>query len=148
MELLIIIILLIVLFFLLNDKKEKFETNYSETLKLKQCDYNDPKLTARCKEIRESCKKLKKEETDIVNKFNNGCGLNKELNTARETLSAKRDCVTDAERLIRTKYAKNEMCSMMKNVPKEIIANNKVKTLNFNDVFAYDRNGSYSDARF
>ena len=148
MELLIIIILLVVLFFLLNDKKEKFEPNFSETLQLKQCDYNDPKLTARCKEIRESCQKLKKEETDIVNNLNKGCALNKELNTARETISAKRDCVTDVERLIKTKYAKGEMCSQLKNVPKDIIANNKVKSLDFNQVYAYDRNGSFSDARF
>jgi hypothetical protein len=148
MELLIIVILLVVLFFLLNDKKEKFEPNFSETLKLKHCDYNDPKLTARCKEIRDSCQKLKKEETDIVNNLNKGCALNKELNTARETISAKRDCVTDVERLIRAKYAKNEMCSQMKNVPKEVIANNKVNTLNLNEVYAFDRNGSFSDARF
>jgi len=148
MELLIIIILLVVLFFLLNDKKEKFEPNFSETLQLKQCDYNDPKLTARCKEIRESCQKLKKEETDIVNNLNKGCALNKELNTARETISAKRDCVTDVERLIKTKYAKGEMCSQLKNVPKDVIANNKVKSLDFNQVYAYDRNGSFSDARF
>jgi len=148
MELLIIIILLVVLFFLLNDRKEKFEQNFSEVVKVKHCDYNDPKLNAKCKEIRDSCQKLKKEETDIVNNLNAGCALNKELNTSRETLSARRDCVTDAERLIRTKYAKNEMCSQMKNVPKDVIANNKVKTLNFNEVFAYDRNGSFSDARF
>jgi len=148
MELLIIIILLVVLFFLLNDKKEKFEPNYSETLQLKHCDYNDPKLTARCKEIRNSCQKLKKQETDLVNNYNKGCALKKELNTARETISAKRDCVNDAERLIKAKYAKNEMCSQLKNVPKDIIANNKVKSLDFNQVFAYDRNGSFSDARF
>ena len=148
MELIIIIILLVVLFFLLNDRKEKFEQNFSETLKLKHCDYNDPKLTAKCKEIRDSCQTLKKKETDIVNNLNSGCALNKELNTSRETLSARRDCVTDAERLIRTKYAKQEMCSQMKNVPKDIIANNKVNSLNFNEVYAYDRNGSFSDARF
>ena len=148
MELLIIVILLVVLFFLLNDKKEKFESNFSETVKVKHCDYNDPKLNARCKEIRNSCQKLKNEEVKIVNNLNSGCALNRELATARETLSAKRDCVNDVERLIRTKYAKNEMCSQMKNVPKDILANNKVKTLNLNEVYAFDRNGSFSDARF
>ena len=148
MELLIIVILLVVLFFLLNDKKEKFEPNFSETIRVKQCDFNDPKLNAKCKEIRASCQTLKNEESKIVNNLNNGCALNRELATARETISAKRDCVTDVERLIKTKYAKGEMCSQLKNVPKDIIANNKVKSLDFNQVYAYDRNGSFSDARF
>ena len=110
--------------------------------------FNDKNLNRRCKEIRDGCSKLKVEETQIKNNLKAGCQINKEKNTLKETLSSRRECVNDVERLIRTKYAKKELCSQIKNMPGKA---KEDATYNFSlsgKMAGFDRRGAFSDVKF
>lgn len=148
METIIISILVALLFFLLVDRKEYFTPNLASDKQFKQCDFNDPKLSRRCKEIRDGCRRLNNDEKKIENKINKKCNK-KEGETVRQTLSRKRDCVTDVERLIRTKYAKNELCSQIKNLPKNLSPDEQLTDLSLSSgIMPYDRNGAFTDKDF
>jgi hypothetical protein len=126
---LIIIISLFVafLFYILNNPNNETFTQQRGSLieNIKQCDFNDPKLSKNCKKIRDGCASLIKSEKVIKNDLVKKCDLAKDAKTARETISNKRDCVTNNERYIRTKYAKKELCAQIKNMP---IDNNQLET--------------------
>ena len=139
---LIIIISLFVafLFYILNNSNTETFTqergSLIENVDIKQCDYNDTKLTNNCKKIRDGCASLIKSEKVMKNDLVKNCDLAKDANTARETISNRRDCVVNNERYIRTKYAKKELCSQIKNMP---VDNNQIST----DIKPFNR-GMYS----
>jgi len=148
MNILFISLLVAIIFYLLNNKTEEFTQH--QPIAIKQCNYNDKSLTKRCKEIRDGCASLVKEEEKMKNTLAKGCDLNKDANTSRETLSNRRDCVTGVERLIRTKYAKKELCSQIKNMP--TLPSKAKKTsdqvvVKIPEVLPYTK-GAYSDAKF
>jgi hypothetical protein len=148
MEVIIISLLVALLVFLLWDRTERFTPNITKSINVKQCDFNDKNLNRRCKEIRDGCSKLKVEEKQIKNNLKVGCELNREKNTVRETISSRRECVNDVERLIRTKYAKKELCSQIKNMPNKG-KDDKVYNLSDSEKMAgFDRRGSFSDVKF
>jgi hypothetical protein len=148
MEIIIISLLVALLFILLNDRTEKFTPNLSKTIDVKQCDFNDKGLSKRCKEVRDGCMRLKKDEVAMTKDLKKGCELVKDAKTVRETISNRRYCVTDVERLIRTKYAKQEMCGQIKNVPRALPKDEQLTDLAISNVKPYDINGGFSDARF
>jgi len=76
------------------------------------------------------------------------CNSKKEANTARETISQKRDCVTDVERLIRANYAKTELCGQIKNMPENTSKDEQLKNLSLSDIKPFDKNGIFSDFAF
>jgi hypothetical protein len=140
----------------MNNNTEHFTP--SNEVAIKQCDFNDKSLSKRCKEIRDGCSNLVKEEQRMKTTLAEGCDLKKDANTVRETISNKRDCVTDVERLIRTKYAKKELCAQIKNMPEldKKVKDKKVKdkksatekvVIKIPEVLPYSR-GTYSDAKF
>jgi hypothetical protein len=151
MEIIIISLLVALLFILLNDRTEKFTPNLSKTIDVKQCDFNDKNLSKKCKSIRDGCVRLKQDEVKINQDMNKGCNNKKELNTVRETISSRMHCATDVERLIRTNYAKGELCSQIKNMPNDM---KKESSKDSNDLslsesmFPYDKKASYSDVKF
>jgi len=148
MEFIIICLLVLLLLFLLLDKRERFSPVFGTKVNVKQCDFNDKNLTGKCKEIRDGCTRLKIEEQKMKSNLAKGCDIkNKNAKTVRETISQRRDCVTDVERLIRTNYAKKELCAQIKNMPK-LGKDEQVSNLDINLVQPYDSNGSFSDARF
>ena len=124
MSILLISLLVAIIFYVMNNKTEHFTTN--EGHNIKQCNYNDKKLTKRCKEIRDGCSSLVVLEKEMKSNLSKGCDLRKDANTVRETISNRRDCVTDVERLLRTKYAKDELCAQIKNMPELIKVDNDV----------------------
>lgn len=148
MEIVIISLLVALLFFLLWDKTERFTPKLSSKNTFKQCDYNDKNLSKKCKEVRDGCIRLKNDEKKMKQDLKSGCELKKDAKTVRETISNRRYCVTDVERLIRTKYAKNELCSQIKNMPKDSGKDEKLKDLSLSDVKPFDKNGAFSDAKF
>ncbi len=148
MEIIIISLLVALLFFLLWDKKERFTPNITKSINVKQCDFNDKNLSRRCKEIRDGCRRLKLDEKEMTQNLKAGCELNKEGKTVRETLNSRRDCVTDVERLIRTKYAKAELCSQIKNMPEQD-KDEKLYDLSLSQKMpGFDRNGAFSNVKF
>jgi len=149
MEIVIISLLVALLFFLLWDKKERFTPNLSSNKKsYKQCDFNDKDLNDKCKEVRDGCKRLQEDEINMTKDIKKGCELEKDKKTVRETISSRRYCVTDVERLIRTKYAKDEMCGQIKNMPKYSSKNKPIEDSKVTKVQPYDMNGSFSDIKF
>lgn len=154
MYILLISVFVAIIFYVMNNKTEEFTQH--QAIAIKQCNYNDKNLTKRCKEIRDGCASLVKEEEKMKTNLAKGCDLRKDANTARETLSNRRDCVTDVERLIRTKYAKKELCSQIKNMPelsKKAVPTKGMKTsaqkvvVKIPEVLPYSK-GAYSDAKF
>jgi hypothetical protein len=143
-EITIITILVGLLFFLLNDSKEKFNQDKFKTVK--QCDYNDKDLTSKCKEVINGCVRVKKDTSNMIRNLKSSCN-SKEGKTVRETISMKRDCVTDVERLIRSNYAQNELCSRVKNMPEEG-KDERLQNLNINDFESYEKNNIYSSNLF
>lgn len=150
MQIVIISILVALLFFLLTDRTEQFEqrVEYAKPNVVKQCDYNDKNLNNRCKEIIQGCSKLRVDTKRIENNLANGCELKKDAKTTRETLSNRRDCITDVERLIRSKYAKNELCSQVKNMPSKDSKDEILKNTNLENISPYDKNGSLVESEF
>ena len=148
MEIIIISLLVALLFFLLWDRTERFTPNITKSIDVKQCDFNDKHLNNRCKEIIQGCSKLRIDTKKIQNDLANGCELNKDAKTTRETLSNRRDCVTDVERLIRSKYAKNELCSQVKNMPFKDSRDTVLMNKNLESISPYDKNGSLSGSEF
>jgi hypothetical protein len=149
MEVIIISLLVALLFFLLWDKTERFTPKLDSKQKpFKQCDFNDKGLSKRCKEVRDGCMRLKKDEVAMTKDLKKGCELVKDAKTVRETISNRRYCVTDVERLIRTKYAKQEMCGQIKNVPRALPKDEQLTDLAISNVKPYDINGGFSDVRF
>jgi hypothetical protein len=148
MEIIIISLLVALLFFLLWDRTERFTPNITKSINVKQCDFNDKNLNKRCKEIRDGCSKLKVEADVLKKNLAAGCELKKEGKTVRETLSSRRECVNDVERLIRTKYAKEELCSQIKNMPNKS-KNDTMYDLSLSEKMAgFDRRGAFSDVKF
>ncbi len=148
MEFIIICLLLALLLFLLLDKRERFSTVFGSKVNIKQCDFNDKNLSGKCKEIRDGCSKLKSDAQQMKSKLASGCDIkNREAKTVRETISQRRDCVTDVERYIRTNYAKHELCAQIKNMPK-LGKDEKLNDVSMFDVAPHDLNGAFSDARF
>jgi hypothetical protein len=148
MEVVIISLLVALLVFLLYDRKERFTPNIEKSSHVKQCDFNDKNLNNRCKEIRNGCKRLKDDEKAITNNLNAGCELKKEGYTIRDTLNNRRDCVTDIERLIRTTYAKKELCSQIKNMPNKD-KDEKLMDLSLSEKMkGFDKNGGFSNNVF
>ena len=146
METIIILLLLALLLFLLLDKRERFNQNKGITIK--QCDFNDKNLSGKCKEIRDGCTNLISQEKQMKTKLASGCDIkNKEAKTVKETISQRRDCVTDVERYIRTRYARDELCARIDNMPKSG-KDEKLKDLEMSNVLPNDLNGAFSDARF
>jgi hypothetical protein len=145
-ETVLIIILVLVVLFLLYNNREGFTPGKSNTLI--QCDYNDKNLGGHCKEVRDGCLKLKGDENLMKNNLNKNCNLRKDANTARETISFKRECVTDVERLIRTGYAKTELCGQIKNIPEKLSKDVNLSNLSLSDVRPFDKNGIFSDVKF
>lgn len=156
MYILLISLLVAIIFYVMNNNNEHFTP--SDKIVIKQCDFNDKNLSKRCKEIRDGCNNLVKEEERIKTDLAKGCDLKKDANTVRETISNRRDCVTDVERLIRTKYAKKELCAQIKNMPELNKKENDKKEKNKNavaekviikipEVLPYSK-GAYSDAKF
>jgi len=146
MQIVIISILVALLFFLLTDRTEQFQQGIENAKPnvVKQCDYNDKHLNNRCKEIIQGCSKLRIDTKKMQNNLANGCELKKEAKTTRETLSNRRDCVTDVERLIRSKYAKTELCSQVKNMPAKDSKDEILLNVNLETISPYDKNGSFS----
>ena len=72
-------ILIIVLLYLLWDRSERF----SNGLNVKQCDFNDPNLSGKCKEIRDGCGVLKGSELKMENDLKKYCNPKAEGKTAR-----------------------------------------------------------------
>lgn len=145
-ETVIIIILVLVVVTLLYNNRESFTPGRSSNLK--QCDYNDKNLGGHCKEVRDGCSKLKNDESLMKKNIQKNCNLRKDANTARETISFKRDCVTDVERLIRTSYAKTELCGQIKNMPEKLGKDVQLKNLSLSNVRPFDKNGIFSDVTF
>ena len=154
MSILLISLLVAIIFYVMNNKTEKF--TQPQAISIKQCNYNDKNLTKRCKEIRDGCASLVKEEEKMKTTLAKGCDLRKDANTVRETISNRRDCVTDVERLIRTKYAKKELCAQIKNMPeppKKVVPTKAMKTsaqkvvVKIPEILPYSK-GAYSDAKF
>jgi len=143
-EVILIGILIIVLLYLLMDRRERFNNNL---LSVKQCDFNDPNLSGKCKEIRDGCGVVKGSEMKIENDIKKYCNPKIEGKTVRETISSRRDCVTDVERLIRAKYAKSELCSQIKNMP-GVSKDTKLSDLNLSSVQSNDLNGGYASVKF
>ena len=143
-EVILIGILIIVLLYLLMDRRERFNNNL---LSVKQCDFNDPNLSGKCKEIRDGCGVVKGSEMKIENDIKKYCNPKAEGKTARETISSRRDCVTDVERLIRAKYAKSELCSQIKNMP-GVSKDTKLGNLSLSSVQSNDLNGGYASVKF
>ena len=143
-ELMLIGILIIVLLYLLMDRRERFNNNL---LSVKQCDFNDPNLSGKCKEIRDGCGVVKGSEIKIENDIKKYCNPKAEGKTARETISSRRDCVTDVERLIRAKYAKSELCSQIKNMP-GVSKDTKLGNLSLSSVQSTDLSGGYASVKF
>jgi hypothetical protein len=151
MEIIIISLLVALLFILLNDRTEKFTPNLSKTIDVKQCDFNDKNLSKRCKNIRDGCTRLKQEEVKMNQDMIKGCDNKKELKTVRETISSRMDCVTDVERLIRSKYAQGELCSQIKNMPNDMKKESSKDSNNSSSsekMFPYDKKGSFSELNF
>jgi|UniRef100_A0A6C0H2B3 hypothetical protein len=149
MELIVIILLVLLLLFLLLDKRERFTPNLANNKIVKQCDFNDKNLSGKCKEIRDGCSKLNINKMKMKNNLARGCDIkNREAKTVRETISQRRDCVTDVERYIRANYAKTELCAQIKNMPSKINLDENLNDLNLNNVLPNDINGSFSDAKF
>jgi len=146
METVLIILLVLVILKLLYDNRETFTPGKSNVLK--QCDYNDKNLGGHCKEVRDGCIKLKKDEIRMKNDIRKNCDLRKDANTARETISQKRACVNDVERLIRASYAKTELCGQIKNMPEKLGKDEQLNNLSLSDVKAFDKNGIFSDVTF
>jgi uncharacterized membrane protein YgaE (UPF0421/DUF939 family) len=146
MEIVIISILVALLFFLLTDRTEQFQQGIENAKPnvVKQCDYNDKHLNNRCKEIIQGCSKLRIDTKKMQNNLANGCELKKEAKTTRETLSNRRDCVTDVERLIRSKYAKTDLGSQVKNMPAKDSKDEILLNVNLETISPYDKNGSFS----
>jgi hypothetical protein len=136
-------ILIIVLLYLLWDRSERF----SNGLNVKQCDFNDPNLSGKCKEIRDGCGVLKGSELKMENDLKKYCNPKAEGKTARETISSRRDCVTDVERVIRAKYAKSELCSQIKNMP-GVSKDTKLNDLSLSSVQSNDLNHGYANVNF
>ena len=145
-ETVIIILLVIIVIKLLYDNRESFTPGRSNVLK--QCDYNDKNLGGHCKEVRDGCLKLKEDTIRMNKDLRKKCDLRKDANTARETISFKRDCVTDVERLIRANYAKTELCGQIKNMPEKLGKDEKLKNLSLSDIKPFDKNGIFSDVTF
>jgi hypothetical protein len=156
MYILLISLLVAIIFYVMNNNNEHFTP--SNEITIKQCDFNDKNLSKRCKEIRDGCNNLVKEEERMKTTLAEGCDLKKDANTVRETISNRRECVNDVERLIRTKYAKKELCAQIKNMPKsDKKAKDKKATdkkavaekvvIKIPEVLPYSR-GTYSDAKF
>ena len=142
-EVILIGILCLVLLYLLWDRRERFNNGLS----VKQCDFNDPNLSGKCKEIRDGCGVVKGSEMKIENDIKKYCNPKAEGKTARETISSRRDCVTDVERLIRAKYAKSELCSQIKNMP-GVSKDTKLGNLSLSSVQSNDLNGGYASVKF
>jgi hypothetical protein len=142
-EAILIGILVLVLVYLLWDRSERF----SNGLNVKQCDFNDPNLSGKCKEIRDGCGVLKGSELKIENDLKKYCNPKAEGKTARETISSRRDCVTDVERVIRAKYAKSELCSQIKNMP-GVSKDTKLNDLSLSSVQSNDLNHGYANVNF
>lgn len=142
-EVILIGILGLVLLYLLWDRRERFNNGLS----VKQCDFNDPNLSGKCKEIRDGCGVVKGSEMKIENDIKKYCNPKAEGKTARETISSRRDCVTDVERLIRAKYAKSELCSQIKNMP-GVSKDTKLGNLSLSSVQSNDLNGGYASVKF
>ena len=136
-------ILVLVLVYLLWDRSERF----SNGLSVKQCDFNDPNLSGKCKEIRDGCGVLKGSELKMENDIKKYCDPKAEGKTARETISSRRDCVTDVERVIRAKYAKSELCSQIKNMP-GVSKDTKLNDLSLSSVQSNDLNHGYANVNF
>jgi hypothetical protein len=136
-------ILVLVLVYLLWDRSERF----SNGLNVKQCDFNDPNLSGKCKEIRDGCGVLKGSELKMENDIKKYCDPKAEGKTARETISSRRDCVTDVERVIRAKYAKSELCSQIKNMP-GVSKDTKLNDLSLSSVQSNDLNHGYANVNF
>ena len=142
-EVILIGILGLVLLYLLWDRSERF----SNGLNVKQCDFNDPNLSGKCKEIRDGCGVLKGSELKMENDLKKYCNPKAEGKTARETISSRRDCVTDVERIIRAKYAKSELCSQIKNMP-GVSKDTKLNDLSLSSVQSNDLNHGYANVNF
>ena len=142
-EVILIGILGLVLLYLLWDRRERFNNGLS----VKQCDFNDPNLSGKCKEIRDGCGVVKGSEMKIENDIKKYCNPKAEGKTARETISSRRDCVTDVERLIRAKYAKSELCSQIKNMP-GVSKDTKLGNLSLSSVQSNDLSGGYASVKF
>ena len=142
-EVILIGILGLVLLYLLWDRSERF----SNGLNVKQCDFNDPNLSGKCKEIRDGCGVLKGSELKMENDLKKYCDPKAEGKTARETISSRRDCVTDVERVIRAKYAKSELCSQIKNMP-GVSKDTKLNDLSLSSVQSNDLNHGYANVNF
>jgi len=130
---------------LLYDNKESFTPNL---IRSKQCDYNDKNLDAHCKDVRDGCLKVRQDEKSMRSKLMAKCSLKKDAPTARETISQKRDCVTDVERLIRATYNKSEICSQIKNIPEKMDKDQKLNSIDLNNIQGFDKNGAFSDFKF
>jgi len=141
-ENIIIIVLVLGILFLLYSNRESFTPGTTGTRK--QCDYNDKNLNGHCREVRDGCLKLKNDENLMKNNLRSKCDLRKDANTARETISQKRDCITDVERLIRASYAKTELCGQIKNMPEKLGKDEQLKNLSLSDVMPFDKNGIFS----
>ena len=142
-EVILIGILGLVLLYLLWDRRERFNNGLS----VKQCDFNDPNLSGKCKEIRDGCGVVKGSEMKIENDIKKYCNPKAEGKTARETISSRRDCVTDVERVIRAKYAKSELCSQIKNMP-GVSKDTKLGNLSLSSVQSNDLSGGYASVKF
>jgi hypothetical protein len=142
-EVILIGILGLVLLYLLWDRRERFNNGLS----VKQCDFNDPNLSGKCKEIRDGCGILKGSELKMENDLKKYCNPKAEGKTARETISSRRDCVTDVERVIRAKYAKSELCSQIKNMP-GVSKDTKLNDLSLSSVQSNDLNHGYANVNF
>jgi len=147
-ETILIVILGLYIMKLLYDNRESFTPNLARSNARKQCNYNDKNLDGHCKEIRDGCFQIKDDEKNMEAKLMKKCTLAKDANTARETISQKRDCVTDVERLIRANYAKKELCARIKNMPEKLNKDEKLKSNNLSDVQGFDKNGAFSDLKF
>lgn len=142
-EVILIGILGLVLLYLLWDRRERFNNGLS----VKQCDFNDPNLSGKCKEIRDGCGVLKGSELKMENDLKKYCNPKAEGKTARETISSRRDCVTDVERIIRAKYAKSELCSQIKNMP-GVSKDTQLRNLSLSSVQSNDLNAGYANVNF
>lgn len=133
----------VVILYLILNRNENFENG----LNIKQCDFNDPNLSGKCKEIRDGCGVLKGSELKMENDIKKYCNPKAEGKTARETISSRRDCVTDVERIIRAKYAKSELCSQIKNMP-GVSKDTKLNDLSLSSVQSNDLNHGYANVNF
>ena len=144
MFILLLILLATFIYYVMNNNNENFTSIKEEDIK--QCNYNDKKLSKRCKKIRDGCSTLVKQEEKMITDIKKGCDLNKEANTVRETISNRRYCVTDVERLIRADYAKKELCAQIKNMPTQPNSPSLRPTNSENTVLPYSK-GTYSEVK-